>query len=139
MTDRRLNWLVAMSFLTATALILAAFLLVPRLLQGASTTEALDRQNRISTCRAIARTELVDDPQARLQVARARLDERTNEGLEAVARGDDDTLTALLDTFADLRGQVEAAAADVESGSEEYRNRVALSQSNPTLFLTTYC
>lgn len=135
LADRRLNLLVAVSFLTALAIITFAIVSIPKILSSASTTEALDHQNEVSACRASYRTTLVDDPMATLQVARARLDERTNAGLEAVARGDDDSLAALLDNLPALRDRVEQAAVALEDGTTAYRELVALSASDTEAFL----
>lgn len=135
LADRRLNLLVLVSFATAAAVLLFAIITIPKIISSASTTEALDRQNEISACRAVYRTTLVDDPMATLQVARARLDERTNAGLEAVARGNDEQLDALLDNLPELRDEVEAAAVELEQGTAEYRRQVAMSSTDPDGFL----
>lgn len=134
--DRRLNLLVLASFVTAVALIAFGLVAVPRILESASTTRAIDQQSDVAACRAAYRTVLVDDPMSQLQVARARLDERTNEGLEAVATGDEVALAALLDTLPSLRANVERTAAALEDGTAHYRDLVALSAADVDAFLT---
>jgi hypothetical protein len=136
--NRRLNLLVAASFITAVALIVFALVFGPKIVSSASTTAALDRNTHIAGCRASYRTSLVDTPQARLLIAKARVDERTNRGLEAIAEGDDNGLTSILagpPTLADLRQELDDAAQAVDDGVRRYVQLVAESQANPDRFL----
>jgi hypothetical protein len=136
--DRRLNLLVLGSFLTAAALIVFAIVAIPKIVSSASTTAALDRNTAVAGCRAGYRTQLVDTPQARLLIAKAHVDARTNDGLEAIARGDDAHLTELLTetpTLADLRTELDAAAVAVQNGVDRYVRLVALSQTDQAAFL----
>lgn len=136
--DRRLNALLLLSVGTALFVLVFAVIAVPKILASASTTAALEEQSTISGCRASYRVQLVDDPAALLAVARARLDERTNLGLELVARGDDEGLIVLLDsspTLAELRAGVERAAARIEHGTARYAELIALSTEKPDEFI----
>lgn len=132
--DRRLNLLLLASFITAIGLILFAVIAVPRIVENANTTDAIARGDAIAGCRSLFRVD-VDDAGARLQVARALLDERTNEGLEAVAVGDDQRLGELVGQFGALRENVQVAAAAVEASTAEFRSLIDLSRQNPDAFL----
>lgn len=136
--DRRLNFLLAAAVLTAVAMLVFGVIATPKILSSASTTQALDENAEIGGCRAAYRTTLIDTPEADLLVAKARLDERTNAGLEALVRGDEEAVLALLDqspTLAELRTELVLAAESVTSGVDAYLEVVELSQVDPAGFL----
>lgn len=133
-SDRRLNLLLGASVATALAIILIAVVAIPKILANASTTEAIQRGNELTACRAGFRVE-VDDAAARLQSARARLDALTNEGLEATARNDDAALLDLVPLLAPARQDVTDGAARLERVTDRYRELVDLSRTGQDRFL----
>ncbi len=132
--DRRLNALLVAAVVTALGLGIFAVVAVPRILANASTTQALADSDRIGGCRASFRVD-VDDASARLAVAKARLDEATNRGLEAVLRGDDAAALELADSLPGLRENVETSALRVEEVTDSYSAAVSLSRSDRDAFL----
>lgn len=133
--DRRLNILLGLSAVVLVGILAFATLAVPAILSTDSTTEALDDQSDLQGCRATYRAELVDERMAVLFIAKARLDEATNLGLEAVVRDDDETLQEAASRFLALREGVDRAALSLEQGIESYRNLVTQSTEHPDQFL----
>lgn len=137
-SDKRLNALLIVAVLMSMFALVVALVAVPRILSTGDTAEALRASSDIAGCRASYRVQLVDDPSAVLQVASARLSQRTNEGLEAVARGDDELLLAIITTsptLAELRAAVEKAARVVEAGTARYSELIGLSNDDPARFV----
>lgn len=133
--DRRLNVLLTLSILLVVGILIFAFVAVPRILSTDSATTAIDKGNAVTSCRANYRTSLVDERTANLFIAKARLDEATNAGLEATVRGDDATLEAIVGSLADLRQRVDAAALALEHGITTYRDLVTQSGEDVDGFL----
>ena len=133
-TDRRLNLLLAASFLTAVIVIIGSLVAGPKILTSASTTNAIRRGNELTACRAGYRVEL-DDASSRLQAARARLDGLTNEGLEASVRRDSTALAGIVPKLAPARADVVEEAARLEQATDRYRELVELSRTDPAEFL----
>lgn len=133
--DRRLNIILILSGVVLVGMLLFAIFAVPAILSTDSTTSAIAAGNDTQACRSSFRLTLVDEPMARILVAKADLDEQTNAGLEASVRGDDEALAMILASLPALRDNLESAAQALTAGIAEHHQLIDLSRTSPAQFL----
>lgn len=133
-SDRRLNIMLGISLVIAATLVVIAFVAVPKVLSSSSTVEAVKDGNEQASCRAQFRGQ-VDDATANLTAAKAELDVLTNRGLEASARQDHDTLTALLPQLEPARQKTVDLAERLKVATNRYQDLLKMSRTDPDQFI----
>lgn len=132
--DRRLNVLLGAAIVTAVGMIVFALIAVPKIVDSSTTTNAIARSSEIGGCRSTYRVE-VDEAVAGVLVAKSRLDEATNAGLEAAITDDDALLAELVGTLPGLREVLEVNVTELERATAAYHDAVELSIADPDAFL----
>lgn len=132
--DRRLNVLLGAAIVTAVGMIVFALIAVPKIVDSSRTTDAIARSSDIGGCRSTYRVQ-VDQGVAGVLVAKSRLDEATNAGLEYAITDDDERLVEIVGSLPGLRAELEKRVTALERAVESYDAAVDLSIADPERFL----
>lgn len=133
-STRLATWLLIATAVLASGMMILAVVYGPDLLRGVSTSEAVKRSGDLAACRSTY-AAAVEVATANLDDARGTVSLLTNEGLEAIATGDDERLALLVPKLAPARRLVEDRQAERAAVVDAFSNAVELSRTDPSEFL----
>jgi hypothetical protein len=131
--------LLVVSVTLATLTLLGLSYLGPRLVASVETTEAIERNSTLSSCRSVIRSDLVDSADSRLDTARGKVALLSSQVLQAFAEQDNAAIAFLLPLLKPARDAVRAATEERDAAVARYQDLAQQSLDDPDLFIAMHC